>query len=71
MAQAMIKSTNLRMFFEIGLDEKGQPIYKAKTYSNVKREATADQFHQAATALAGLSSYQLGSIERNDSFDII
>lgn len=71
MAMAMLKDSNIRLMFETGLDEKGEPIFKGKTYSNVRKEATADQVQQAALALGGLSANLLSSVERNDSFDII
>jgi hypothetical protein len=71
MAMAMLKGSNIRLMFEAGIDEKGEPIFKGKTYSNVKKEATADQVQQAAIALGGLSANTLSSVERNDSFDII
>ena len=71
MAMAMLKGSNIRLMFEAGIDEKGEPVFKGKTYSNVKKEATADQVQQAAIALGGLSANLLSSVERNDSFDII
>lgn len=71
MAMAMLKDSNIRLMFETGMDEKGEPIFKGKTYSNVRKEATADQVQQAALALGGLSANLLSSVERNDSFDII
>jgi hypothetical protein len=71
MAMAMLKGSNIRLMFETGIDEKGEPVFKGKTYSNVKKEATADQVQQAALALGGLSANTLSSVERNDSFDII
>lgn len=71
MAIAMLKGSNIRLMFEAGINEKGEPIFKGKTYSNVKKEATADQVQQAAIALGGLSANTLSSVERNDSFDII
>jgi hypothetical protein len=71
MALAMLKDSSIRLEFETGMNEKGEPIYKFKTYSNVRKEATADQVDQAAKALGGLSANSLNSVERNDSFEII
>ncbi|SEN88425.1 Protein of unknown function [Mesobacillus persicus] len=71
MAQAMLKNSRLTLVFETGMNEKGEPIFKGKSYANVQKEATADQLHQAATALAGLSAYPLSSVERTDNHDII
>lgn len=71
MAQGMLKDTQMRLFFETGLDEKGEPVLKGKTFNNVKKEATIDQIYQAAQAISGLCAYTLTAVERNDSFDII
>jgi hypothetical protein len=71
MAQAFLKNTRLTLVFETGMNEKGEPIYKAKTYTNIKRLATADQLHQAATALAAISTFPLNSVERTDNYDIM
>ncbi|WLR54478.1 DUF1659 domain-containing protein [Mesobacillus subterraneus] len=71
MAMAMLKDSNIRLMFEAGVDEKGEPIFKGKTYRYLRKEATADQVQQAAVALGGLSANLLSSVERNDSFDII
>jgi len=71
MAQAMMKDSRMTLVFETGLNEKGEPIFEGKSYANVRKEATADQLHQAATALGGLSAYPLSSVERTDNHDII
>ncbi|QED49685.1 DUF1659 domain-containing protein [Cytobacillus dafuensis] len=71
MAQARMFDTKLRLSFETGLNEKGEPIFKSKTFGNVKNTATADQLHQVAQAIAALSNDPLAAVVRNDSFDIV
>lgn len=71
MAEAMLLESRLRLLFETGIDEKGNPTFKTKTFNNVKKTATADQLHATAMAIASLSDYLLDSVERNDSYDII
>ncbi|MFB6468818.1 DUF1659 domain-containing protein [Cytobacillus sp. Hz8] len=71
MAEAMIMDTKLRLVFDGGMDEKGDPIYKSKTYSNIKKDVTTDQLSQAGKALASLSGNTLVGIERNDNFEIV
>lgn len=71
MAQGMLKDTQMRLLYETGLNDKGEPVLKGKTFNNVKKEATVDQIYQAALAISGLCSYTLNSVERNDSFDVI
>ncbi|PLR95900.1 DUF1659 domain-containing protein [Bacillus sp. T33-2] len=71
MAQAMLKDSRLTLVFETGMNEKGEPIFKSKSYANVKKTATADQLAQAASALGTLSAYPISTVERTDSSDII
>lgn len=71
MAQAIITDSKLRLVFETGLNGQGKPVHKSKTYSGVKQSAIADQLFTVGQAIAGLSSYPLAEINRNDSFDIL
>jgi len=71
MAQALLEGTKLRLVFEAGLDKNGEPIYKAKTFSNVKTDATIDQLYQAAQAITALCNDTLNKVERNDSSEIL
>jgi hypothetical protein len=71
MAQATLIDSNLRLVFETGLNEKGEPIHKSKMYNNVKQGATVEQLFQAAGAIAALSNHPLYTVERDDRFDII
>lgn len=71
MAEAMIMESRLRLLFETGLNEKGEPVYKTKTYSNIRKNATADQLSQAAQALGNLSEFPLVGVERTDNFEIV
>ncbi|ETI65826.1 hypothetical protein BAVI_25704, partial [Neobacillus vireti LMG 21834] len=48
MAMELLLGTKLRLVFEAGINDEGKPVYKAKTFSNVKNEATTDQLFQAA-----------------------
>ena len=70
MAQATLTKSSLRLVFDNGVDEAGKQLFKTKTYSNVKTEATPDQFAAAASAIADLSSLPLAGIERNDTSTI-
>lgn len=71
MAQALLEGTKLRLIFEVGMDDEGEPILRAKTFSNLKREATVDQLFQAAQAITALCKDTLNKVERNDSSEII
>lgn len=71
MAQALLMYTKLQLSFETGLNEKGEPVFKTRTYSNVKETATPDQLFLAAQAIASLSTDPLASIIQNNSLDIV
>jgi hypothetical protein len=71
MAQATLVDSNLRLVFEVGVNEKGEPVLKNKMYSNLKHEATTDQIFQTAQALSALSQAPLYTVERSDRFDIM
>ncbi|MFO1444905.1 DUF1659 domain-containing protein [Bacillus sp. Bva_UNVM-123] len=71
MAEVLLLDTKLRLRFETGMNEKGEPIYKTKTYGNIKKEATAEQLLQFAQAVASLCHDPLSAIVRNDSSDIV
>lgn len=63
--------SQLRVRYETGINEKGEPIFKKKSYSNVLEAATADQLFAVAQSLASLSTYPLSGVERNNLFDVI
>jgi hypothetical protein len=71
MAQAVVTSSKLRLVFQVGMDDEGKPVLKAKTLSNIPKSATADQLFQAAQALIGLSNDTLSNIERVDNADLL
>ncbi len=71
MAQAIMTNSKVLLSYETGLNEKGEPIFKTKTYSNVKQEATANQLYQVAQALSSLSKHPLSGVKRNDVSELI
>lgn len=71
MTEAIMTSSKLVLTYEVGIDEKGNPIYKTKSYPHVKELATPDGLYQTAQALASLSTDVLSSIKRNDVSKLI
>ncbi|MDR7002886.1 DUF1659 domain-containing protein [Neobacillus niacini] len=71
MAQARLATTKLRIVFETGVDGEGNPILKAKSFNNIKKEATADQLYQAAQAIFVLCNDTLNRVERTDCSDLL
>jgi hypothetical protein len=71
MAQAVVTASKLRLVFQVGMDDEGKPVLKAKTFNNIQKSATPDQLLQAAQALIGLSTDTLSNIERVENADLL
>ncbi|WP_160725487.1 DUF1659 domain-containing protein [Bacillus sp. USDA818B3_A] len=71
MAQALLEGTKLRLVFDAGIDNEGNPILKSRTFNNIKKEATVDQLFQAAQAISTLCTDTLNKVERTDSSEIL
>jgi len=67
---AVIKETRLKLELDGGLNEKGNPIVKAKTFSKVKTDADNENLFSAAESLAGLQEMPLIGIKRLDEIDL-
>ncbi|WP_044749427.1 DUF1659 domain-containing protein [Bacillus alveayuensis] len=70
MAEVQLMETQLRLVFQMGVDEEGKPMLKNKNFNNIDTQATADQLLSAAQAIASLQSKTLVHVERNDSQQI-
>jgi hypothetical protein len=67
MAQAIISDSQLRLVFDMGVDENGKVIYKNKNFSNIKTSATTDGLFAVAQGLVSLQQHPVSAIERNDT----
>jgi len=71
MAIQELMSTSLQLVFSEGIDESsGNPVYKTKSFNNVKTTANTEQLYAVATAMAALQELPLYNIHRRDSSDI-
>lgn len=71
MAVAEKFSSQLRLVFYDGEDElTGNPIYKSKSFNNVKTGASAEQLLAVAEAFTELQERPLDKVERKDSSEI-
>lgn len=57
----------LRMQFQVGLDENGDPKYRTKSLSNVKTTAIDQDIFDVAQALVPLQDYTLITVLRVDT----
>ncbi|MFY9371676.1 MAG: DUF1659 domain-containing protein [bacterium] len=63
--------SRLQLRFQTGVDEEGKPIFKLKSYSNVKAEASDEDLFQVAEALGQLQQHVLQGVMRHDSAALI
>ncbi|MBD8032934.1 MULTISPECIES: DUF1659 domain-containing protein [Solibacillus] len=50
-------SATLTVFYQTGVDEFNEPVIKSSTFRNVALNATAQQLHNVATTIVGLTDY--------------
>lgn len=68
---AVPESTVLRLVFQVGTDEEGRPILRARNVRGVKAGATDEDVYAVATALAGLLSLSLYAVQRLNTSQLI
>ncbi|MEQ2468266.1 DUF1659 domain-containing protein [Niallia hominis] len=71
MAEAIWNESSIKLTFQNGMKENGDPNYVTKTFRNVKQTASPEQLAEIAASLSSLVTYTLFSIERNDLSEII
>lgn len=64
------QDSKFKIQLDAGVDEKGKPIIKSKTFSNVKSTATNDDVYDVANSLAELQELSLISVRRIDEIEI-
>ncbi|WP_226578193.1 DUF1659 domain-containing protein [Halobacillus litoralis] len=63
---SQLVDTRLQLVLSEGQDAEGNILYKRKTFNNVKTNATDEQLHSVAQALAVLQQHMLMDIARDD-----
>ncbi|KMY51406.1 DUF1659 domain-containing protein [Peribacillus loiseleuriae] len=64
MAIEILEAVTIRLEFETGMNEKGIPIVKRKSFSNVKTDAASDDILAATEAIAGLQLHPLSKVSQ-------
>lgn len=62
--------SKVRLQLQTGLDGENNPIYRNKTYSRIKTDATDQDVFDTAAAIAALSSDTLSNLTRVDEIDL-
>ena len=70
MATLIPVSTTMRVAFQTGVDGKGNPVLRTRSFNRVKTTAVAQDILEVATALATLQEFALVSVKKADIADI-
>lgn len=65
------QSAVLRLSYEVGLKTNGEPLYKSKSYRNLKTLQSAAAIALVADAIASLTSYPLAVISKIETDNVI
>jgi len=64
------QDSKLKIQLDAGVDEKGNPKTKSKTFSKIKSTAVNEDVYDVANSLAGLQELSLMSVRRIDEIEI-
>lgn len=63
-------STSLRMVFQSGVDEDGNPTFTRKSIGNMKYDATDQDIYDVGIILSDLQEYTLSGLQRTDNAEL-
>ncbi|SDY64956.1 Protein of unknown function [Proteiniborus ethanoligenes] len=66
----IVKDSKLKLQFDGGVNGKGDPVVKSKTFSKVKIDAVNDNLFSVATSLADLQDMPLIAVKRLDEVEL-
>ena len=70
MATLIPVSTTLRVAFQTGVDGKGNPVLRTRSFNRVKTTAVAQDILEVATTIAALQEFALVSVKKADVTDV-
>ncbi|MDR1702211.1 MAG: DUF1659 domain-containing protein [Sporomusaceae bacterium] len=68
---AIPQSGKVSVFFQTGLNERGTPIIRSRTYGNVNSNAADEELYEVGQALGSLMKDEVTGITRIDVSDLI
>ena len=71
MANVTVDSKQLRIVYQTGVKDNGEPIEKRKTFNNIEISATAAQLYATAQAIVSLQTLPLVKVEQQEIVNII
>lgn len=66
MAQFVFEKAQLVVEYLVGTNEKGDNVFKTKTFSHIRETATADQLLAVSTAFDALCEYPVSAAYKNE-----
>ena len=69
--QVQPMDSRLRIRYEVGLDDNGNPRYSTRTYSGVKPTAGDQDVYDVAVVLSGLQVYPVVSVTRVNEAELV
>ncbi|WP_347861856.1 DUF1659 domain-containing protein [Salimicrobium sp. PL1-032A] len=63
--------STLKLSFETGTDEFGEPTYKTKSFRNVRTDATSEALYAVVEKLDVLQQYTVKAVTRDDESSIV
>jgi len=60
-------NSTLRMSFQTGVNDQGDPVYRRRSMTNIKHNATDQNIYDVAEILADLQIYNLAEVNRADN----
>lgn len=69
--QVQPMDSRLRIRFEVGVDDEGNPRYSTRTYSGVKPAAADQDVYDIAAVLSGLQVYPMVSVTRVNESELV
>ncbi len=67
---AIPMSTRLTLRLNTGLDEEFNPVYRNRSWSNVKHGVNHETLHTLGTQFASLQEHTLDRVQRTDSAEL-
>lgn len=65
------KNSRFTIVRQVGTDQSGKPLFKNKSFSNVKWDATDQDVYDVGFALGGLSQYPAQEVLRFDNETLV
>ncbi len=63
-------TARLQLRLNTGLDENFNPVYRTRSYSNVKTSADNEDLFALAGEIAGLQEHTLDAVRRVDEYEL-